>query len=83
MNSDADRLVCRWCAEPFFRTATRGPIPKWCGESCRQSAWRFNEQIRAVEALVDDPDRLAQIRRLIDVDRLHDAAQLLDQAQRP
>lgn len=33
-------LLCEVCGDPFGRTSSKGPTPKYCSDGCRQKAWR-------------------------------------------
>lgn len=59
-------LRCAWCGNAFEQPNRKGPVPRYCGGSCRQRA--FEE--RRLDELIDQRDRavraLARARRVDD-----------------
>lgn len=49
-------LACGWCGEPVT-VKSRGPVPKWCGATCRQRAWEMSQAAAAGKAAVAIVDR--------------------------
>jgi transcription elongation factor Elf1 len=46
-------VTCAWCGI-HVQVAATGPIPRWCGSSCRHRAWEQRRSLRLALGPVDE-----------------------------
>ena len=55
-------VVCAGCGRAVV-VAARGPLPKWCGQTCRQRSW---ERRRAATELTTAPGPVVVVREVVE-----------------